>query len=447
MGGLIASAARRFRNIPAAGPLAVVLLITCAARAILLDRPPAIYPDTHGYVSLAHNLRTLRFAGYDGTRPPIYPLFLLLTGMNFYVVRFLQNLLGMAIAAMLFAMVYRRTQSAALALVAGVVYGVDMSQLGLEQYILTETLSTFLLTLSVVVFQWMVLKGKFGWREQATLGTLVAVTGLTRPIYVCLAPLYFAFLAMMGPRAGVARADRNRHPASFAAPTAALLLGWCVFNWLTLGYFGLTTLTGFNLSNHSGAFIELAPDRYARIRDPYLRARPEQIAEQGTHSMTIFRADGEIYRETGYNRVQLSRALTRMSLELFAEHPILYGRGVGRAWVAFWRPSLYWGSRLTGKGLERPFKYLWTIELWTLPIANLGFLLYAGYLMLRLLLRQPVMGFDLCVIAMVLTVSVLQALLEFGENSRYSAPTSPLVFYTVMVSIWHLRPIRTAAKA
>jgi len=348
---------------------------------------------------------------------------------------------------MLFAMIYRRTQSAAFALVAGVAYGVDMSQLGLERQILTETLCAFLLTLSVLMFQWMVLKEKFGWREHASLGALVAIAGLTRPIYACLAPLYFVFLAITGPHAPADRADRNRRLTSFAIPAGALLLGWCLFNWLSLGYFGLTTLTGFDLSNHSGAFIEFAPDKYAGIRDPYLRFRPKQIAHQGTHSMTIFGVDDEICKETGYSRVQLSRALTRMSLELFAAHPALYAAGVVRAWVAFWMPSLYWGSRSKGERWERPFEDLWAIELWALPIANLGFLLYAGYLMLRFLLRKPVMGFDLCMIAMVLTVSVLQALLEFGENSRYSAPTSPLVFYIVTVAIWHLWQIRTVAKA
>ena len=425
---------------PAAIALLVALLIATAAR-IVFYQPPAVVPDTHDYLLLAHCLETVQFAGYDGSRPPVYSLFLLLAGISFQAVCVLQNILGLAIVAMLFAMVYFRTKSWPFALVAGTGYGLDLSPLPFEHFIMSETLCTFLLLLSVLVFQLMVLKERFGWRRHAVLGILIATIGLTHPLYVCLAPLFLVMLAVVRPPVPVGRTDRIRQLGTFAAPAGTLLLGWCIFNWLSIGYFGFTTLIGFNLTNHSGAFIELAPDKYANIRDPYLKARAEQIKETGTYAMTIFRAAHEIDRKTGYARVQMTRALTRMSLELFVAHPIRYAAGVLRAWVAFWQPPLYWrSSQFFGEIGMRPFfRALAAIEILTLALANLVFLLRSADLLRLFLLQKLRVDFDACVIATVLTISVVQALLEFGDNSRYSVPTGPLVLYTVIVSVWHFR--------
>jgi len=202
-------------------------------------------------------------------------------------------------------------------------------------------------------------------------------------------------------------------------------------------------LIGFNLTNQSGAFIELAPDKYASVRDPYLKARTEQINETGTYAMAIFRAVPEIERHTGYDRVQLTRELTKMSLELFVAHPIRYAAGVLRAWVRFWQPPLYWRSSLFfGEIRAHPlFRALAATEILALALANLVFLLSSAGLALLFLARRWGVGFDSYAMAVVLTVSVVEALLEFGDNSRYSVPTAPLVLYTVMVSVWRFRRV------
>jgi len=459
---LISSTAEWIRNSPAAKPLVVTLLIAGVVRAIALWLPPYVFPDTGGYLDLGYWLWKLQFAGCNGMRTPVYPLFLVLAGGNLYVVRFLQHLLGIAIAAMLFAMVYRRTRSTSFALVAGALYGVDLSQLFLERSILSETLCTFLLTLSAVVFQWIVLGRKFGRREYATLGTLTGLTGLTRPIYAYLAPLYFVLIAIEPSRsleAREVRAQRVARLTSFAAPAGGLLLGWCLFNWLNIGYFGLSTEIGFSLLNHSGAFIELAPDKYAAIRDPYLKSRALAISAKGSHVNAIFRVEEEIEKRTGYDQLQLLRELTKMSLELFAAHPMLYAQGVMRGWLGFWRPPLFRGQpflggplqnafgvpRPRGGVLERSFAAIGFGEIRVLAWVNLIFLASAVWIGARFVARREPWGFDLSAIAIVLAASLSQAMVEFGDASRFSVPTAPLVLYTVIVSSW--RVLRTSAPA
>jgi len=452
----ISGAVNSLRGSPAAKAFIAMLLVAAAMRAVAFSCPAGPHPDTGSYVHLANQIRSLRFNGYNGGRSPVYPLFLVLTGSRFHFARLLQNLLGLAISSMLFVMVYRSTRSAGFALGAGVAYGVDLGPLSYEQFIMTETVCTFLLTLSALVLQRIVVEKKSGWHAYAVLGAISGLTALTRPMYAYLTPLYFAFLAMARPGVATGRPAEcgkwlptrywftdgdstllagSRSLASFAAPAGLLIFGWCLFNWLHVGYFGLSTNLGFDLSNQSGAFIELASDRYANIRDPYLRKRAEKIAKGRTYLNTIWQVHGEICRETGYTKAQLSRELTRMSLELFAAHPMLYAKGVARAWERFWRPGLFTGTQFPGATLAGPFHAVRRVEFPTLRAVNLIFLLCAAYLALQFLLHRRPWGFDLCVTGTVLAASLIQAMVESGTSPRYAAPTLPLVFYTVAVSI------------
>src|SRR5258706_1374193 len=168
MSFVIDRATRSLARSPAAKALLVALLIGSVAR-VVLHQPSTVIRDTHDYLVLAHCLRALRFTGYDGSRTPVYSLFLLLAGLNFRAVAVLQNILGLATVALRFPMVYSRTRSWPVALLTGIGYGLDLSPLPFEHFIMSETLCTFLLTLSALMLQLMVLKGRFGWREQAVL--------------------------------------------------------------------------------------------------------------------------------------------------------------------------------------------------------------------------------------------------------------------------------------
>ncbi len=324
-----------------------------------------------------------------------------------------------------------------------------MSQLSLERAILSETLCAFMVTLTVMAFQRMLLERNFGPRACAILGTLAALTGLTRPLYAYLAPLLFILLVMPSAQVSVARGERVRRLTSFAAPAGGLLLGWCLFNWMSIGYFGLTTEIGLSLLNHSGAFIELAPDKYAAIRDPFLKSR---AINGGSQVNAYFGAQDEMLKRTGYTQLQLMSALTKMSLELFAAHPILYAKGVIAGWLGFWRPPLpRWRPFYAGSvedalqapapaddAPERALARTGNREIRALVWVNLMFLASAAWLAVRFAMGREPWGFDLSVITIVLAAALFQAMVEFGDASRFSAPTAPLVLYTVAVSGWRL---------
>jgi hypothetical protein len=273
-------------------------------------------------------------------------------------------------------------------------------------------------------------------RLYAGVGLVAAAAGLTRPLLLLLGPIYGLYL-LRGWWA------QRRSPGEMVTKLGLFLIAfslpvllWCGFNKVTVDYFGPTTLTGYNLTQHSGGFIELAPADYADLSAIYLRHRVELIAATGSHSMTIWQAIPDMQAATGQSYSRLSRTLAAMSVALFARHPGLYLQSVFAAWLKFWDRVIYWlPLQVEPAGVRSLLGTAWWLQ------DKLWLMIYLGYgavvcgQLLALLRRSPIPPFDLLLPAIVLLTSVAQALLEFGENGRYAIPFQPLILYTVLVQI------------
>lgn len=415
----------------AAKALAALIAISAAVRAIIIAnfRVRASW-DTDGYILAAQSIARLDFSNYDGKRTPIYPMLMLLGGMDWDVIRWMQALLGIAIASMMFGIAWHRTRNVTASFVVGLLCSLALSELAFEQVIYSETLCTFWIVLSVFTYQ-RICDFEFPRIfEVALLGLTAALAGMTRPMFLFLGPLYFILMIVGVRSAGIMR------NSIVLAPTLVLALGWSMVNKHVVNYFGVTTTTGYNLSNHSGAFMELAPKRYSAIRDIYLRYRTWQIPRLGTHAMTIWYAEGEIRRATGLSYAELSKQLTRMSLEMFVEHPLLYLESVARAWGRCWGFGIH-GLLGNYRDLVRPSVYLAMSALgWLQVVIDAMFLLIASSSIWRWLRGHMAFDFDLVVIAIVLMGSMAQAFMEYGENVRYLAPLVPLAIYATISIMW-----------
>ena len=127
------------------------------------------------------------------------------------------------------------------------------------------------------------------------------------------------------------------------------------------------------------AFIELAPEKYATIKEIYLRQREEKVAESGWQTMTIWRAYPEMLRATGLSYPELSQELTRMSVGLFLSHPGLYAESVARAWVSFWRAPIYWlPDKLQPAAIGSVLEFVWFMERLLLVGINFLFLVISA---------------------------------------------------------------------
>jgi hypothetical protein len=428
--------------------VAASLGLICLLLRVILWRfySPMVWGDTGTYEVFAQQIQSLNLTGYLGMRTPGYPLLLLLAGREHHAVWIVQSLCGVSISLMLFALTWTQTHSRRWSFLIGLSSSLSLNLLFFEANILTESLSLFLVILSLLLLQRAFHRSHRGL-YLAAVGGLLGLAALTRPQLSLLAPLYVVYCFYEWAQARLPWATRWRRVAGFTAPFALLVLGWCLFNQVTVNYFGLTTLTGYYLTDQSGAFIEYAPDQYATIRDIYLAYRPKEIARAGTYAGTIHYVANDMLAATGLSYSALSQELTRMSLELFVAHPVLYLRGVFGAWVDFWRVPVYWDPNLLRSTTARTLLTgSWWIERWLLIGANAVFLVFALYVLGQMIVRRraPVSAFVVLIMAAVLVSSLFQAAVEHVENGRFMIPFQPLILYTLCLGVLSLRKSATA---
>ena len=408
---------------------------------------PVKYPDTGSYMRLAAQIEQFDFTEYNGRRTPVYPIFLVLCGRNLNVVWLFQMAMGVLISLMLFNLTWRVTHNGIFSIAIGLAYSLNTYYIFFEANIVTETLCTFLILLCVTFLSWIgdhtgYTNTSFRSVSVLGLGILASLTALTRPLFLFLpAILLFSLLHIIWMKS---KSEKLVLSALYVLPVIVIIGGFSYFNQIHCRYLGPTTLTGYTLTQHSGGFIEYAPQEYSTIRDIYLKFRQQRIAEKGNHSMTIWMAYPEMMAETGLTLSELSKVLTKMSVGLFVHHPFLYLKSVFKSWVDFWKvlpPSEYWEPQKLPfiSSSSIPLVIRW-IQRGFLVIINFGFLFFTLNSIVSYQFRRKIrLDVKLLTIGtIVIMTSVVQALTEYGENSRYAIPVQMLTMYFVLIALWCL---------
>ncbi len=418
--------------------LTLILIASLVRVLIWFVYEPIVCPDTGSYERLALQIKQLDFSQYRGDRGPIYPLLLLIGGMNHKMIWLIQSALGIAITLMLFRIAFRQTENLFISLLIGLSHAVSLSQICFEATILTETLGTFFLVLTLCLFI-EVDRADNRIAYYVYIGIITSLAGLTHPLLLFLIPLYFIFFASRCWFARATMSDVAKRLLAFTIPVVVIVLGWSFFNKITLGYFGPTTMTGYHLSQHSGAFIELATDEYSTIRDVYLKYRQERLREAGTHSGTIWMAWPEISEVTGLTFSEISKKLQKMSVQLFVRHPFLYIKGVSRSWMRFWEKENHWMPQKVKFTIIRMMIDFasWIQGRLLITIDSIFWVLVVWYIYYAIVHRQIDSEFNLLIASTVILGSVIQALAEYGGGgARLAIPFQPLIICIVLLWVW-----------
>ncbi len=157
------------------------------------------------------------------------------------------------------------------------------------------------------------------------------------------------------------------------------------------GDWSLTTMTGYHLVQHTGNFFEYVPNEYASLRDTYIKYRDAHIAQYGTQTNAIWDAIPEMSQVSGYSFYDLSRVLTRISIQLILDHPIQFLKNAISGWWMFWRTSVYWSAdALRIPGLANGIKFAIQIQRGSLFLINLVFIFSSiYYALIELLAVNP----------------------------------------------------------
>ena len=216
----------------------------------------------------------------------------------------------------------------------------------------------------------------------------------------------------------------------------------------------MTTMTGYHLIQHTGSFFEYVPDEYAALRDTYLQYRDAHISQYGTQTNTIWEAIPEMSRVSGYNFYDLSRVLARLSIQLILKHPFLFFKSAVSGWWMFWRTSAYWSAdALHFSWLAGGVKLAIQVQRFGLFFINLVYIFSSLYFIvletIAALSHRPInlkMHFTSPVryvymwllLGTIWIASILQTLLDHGDNPRFLVPMQSLVILWVALFIFEL---------
>jgi Dolichyl-phosphate-mannose-protein mannosyltransferase len=250
--------ARAARGLRRHWVFAALLVLGAALRAAVFAayHPALIFPDSVRYLQYAHNFTVgqwsadaLRQSGYSVLILPVVLLH------DLWIIPLAQHLAGLATAVLVYAVLIRFGVRTWLAAVAAVPVLFDPLQLVLEQYVLTDVWTVFLVVSALVILVWRRDEGsepwkdKRGWLPVAACGLLLGLAVTFRDeILIMIVPAVLYVLVAVRPR--------RRLLTRLAALTGCFLIPVAGY----LGWFDASH-GQWNFTTFSGAFL------YGRVAD------------------------------------------------------------------------------------------------------------------------------------------------------------------------------------
>jgi len=423
----------------------VVGIIGIAIRLLLFFvYAPVSYNDTPSYWRSAEAV-IKGFTTYDGTRTPGYPVFLALVGSEKVAYGF-QLAMGFTITMIIFYLGWKLSKSVGFGALIGLAHTLNAGQVLFEANLLTETLTTFWIVLTLLImFIWM--KEPVGARVYVLIfsGIASSLAVLTRPLFIFFPVWVAIFLSILIKNEKI---KLDWRPLILTLlPALFLVGGWMGWVNSRFGVFNLSTMGGYHLVQHTGNYFEYAQDEDAVLRDVYLNYRDERVATYGTQGNTIWDAIPAMQEASGLNFYDLSKELQRISIDLIKAHPSLYLKYAIKGWWLFWHSPVYWSDdALAFSGLAPLVRGSIAICRAFLFGSNILFIVSSILALFWKRLRslwelRPMLWF---MAGTIWVTSVLQTLLDHGDNPRFLVPIQSLcVFWVLWIGYHSVMAIKT----
>jgi len=300
---------------------ALLLVLAAALRGVVFAayHPALIFPDSVRYLQYAHNFASghwsvdeLRQSGYSILIIPA----LLLHGM--WIIPLAQHLVGLATAALVYAVLIRFGVRTWLAAVAAIGVLFDPLQLVLQQYVLTDTWTVFLLVAALVLLVW-----RPGWLAAAGCGVLlgVAVTFRDEELIMIIPAALYVLVTVRPWRRRLIRLVALG--GCFLIPVAGYL-GWFEASH---GELSFTTFSGAFLYGRVADFASCTGLTMPAYEKPLCPTQP--VAERNADFYTW---NPQSPQWTFHPPAGMSRdaVVLNFSLRVLRHQPLAYAEAVGR---------------------------------------------------------------------------------------------------------------------
>jgi hypothetical protein len=336
----------------------------------------------------------------------------------------------------------------------------------MEMALLSETVATFLFTL--LMYTWVRLEAKNTAWAWGGLGFLAALLALTRPSNIFLVPFLLGWKIIHHWKA-LPLLRLTRLALLFGCAALLPMLAWCSALYRMTGHFTMSNYTGMHLTNKIMDWIELAPPKYANIRDILKKYSGKEAPLSVTVSSRIWVAIPELCElkiytthKTGPGLGQLSKILLQMDKQMILEHPDLYAKNVWEAFCRFWHPHPFFQispeplsdpqGAMGGSVVLRP---AWQSALgkpayledklvhaavWVFPW---GILLYT---LIFWRISTPAMRFPILVGLVICAAALGCSLIEYGTG-RFVLPYVPILGCALITAIYNTVGCKITIKA
>jgi dolichyl-phosphate-mannose-protein mannosyltransferase len=336
---------------------AVLLAMAAVLRAVVYVayHPALIFPDSVRYLQYAHSFASghwsvdeLRQSGYSVLIIPVVLVH------DLWVIPLVQHLVGLATAVLVYGVLVHFGIRAWIAALATIPVLFDPLQLILEQYVLTDVWTVFLIVAALVILVWNTPSqrgeegrtgGSLTWRRTAWCGLLLglAVTFRDEELIMIVPAAVFVAVSV---RPGKRLAQRMAALIGcFLIPVAGYL-GWFEASH---GEPGFTTFSGAFLYGRVADFASCQGLSLPSYEKPLCPTQPSALRSADFYTWAPQSPQWTFRPPPGMSRDAVVRDF---SLRILRHQPLAYAEAVGRDFV-------YGFSPVRGPGPERyPRPYL-----------------------------------------------------------------------------------------
>jgi len=398
-----------------------------------------LFPDSEGYLFLAKKILSFDLSLYNGERTPGYPLFIAFAFGSTTLTVVYQVVLGIFTSVYWYNTILKLNFDSKAALYITLFLQSFLQIHFYERIILVESVTLFFVSVLFYYLAADYLENK-SFKRDFIVALVLGILVLIKPFYAFIPFVIYGFSVA-----------KNFKISRIINSKLIILLfplisyfGWSYVNKINTGYFVSTTFFGLNLSQNCVYFAEKTTPKYQWIGSVYAKHRDKLIAEnnqlephlQTDIAMTIWDAQTELLPKTAGNFALLSAELGGYAKATIKKNPLEYVKQVVfRSWFDFWKPKIYWDyDSFSLPFVNKIFLGIWYFQTVLIWIFKVFFMLLIPY-HFGLFLKNRSITKELLFTTIIFLTSVLQALVTFGGNARFSFPFEYIMMLVVILFV------------
>lgn len=398
-----------------------------------------LFPDSEGYLFLAQKILNFDLSFYNGERTPGYPLFIALAFGSTTLTVIYQVVLGIVTSVYWFKTIQNLNFDSKTALYITLFLQSFLQIHFYERIILVESLTLFFISVLFFYLSADYLENK-SLKRDFTVAVILGLLVLIKPFYAFIPFVIYGFSVV-----------KHFKISKIISSKLMLLLfplisyfGWSYVNKINTGYFVSTTFFGLNLSQNCVYFAEKTTPEYKWIGSVYAKHRDKLIEEnsklpshlQTDIAMTIWDAQSDLLPKTAGNFAVLSAELGGYAKATIKKNPLEYVKQViFRSWFDFWKPKIYWDyNSFSLPFVNKIFLGIWLFQTILTWFFKVFFVFLIPYHFVLFFKNRRITK-ELLFTTIIFLTSVLQALVTYGGNSRFSFPFEYIMMLVVILFI------------